>query len=128
MNTEQFNKILDKFQTEMTSMGETKGADYTIGSDDRLNNFKQVGELVCCPNCQKPIGSRAVFGVYLLKHIMAILAWIKAGRVESEGLFGRFLDTSLYSVLGFAISEEQKDELTDGEVIMYSQRANVKGR
>jgi hypothetical protein len=108
MTNKEFSPILEKFKSAMDSMEKTKGADYTIGSNDRLNNFKQVGQLVCCPNCKQPIGARAVWGVYILKHILALMAWVKTGKTESEGLFGRTLDTALYSVLGQAIGEEEE--------------------
>lgn len=107
MNSQQFNTILERMITQDRKIGETKGADYTIGSDDRLNNFKQVGELVCCPHCKKSVGPRAVWAVYVLKHMLAILAWVKTGKVESEGLEGRFVDTRVYAALGQAIAEEQ---------------------
>lgn len=116
MTAEQFNKLQDELIEAEKAMSETKGKDYTVGDPDRLNNFKAVGQLVCCGNCHKPVGTRAVFGVYYLKHLLAILAWIKTNRVESEGLFGRFLDMRVYSTLGLAIhKEEQALKVIKGE-------------
>jgi len=108
MTSVEFNKLLDEYIIEDRKVGDAKGADYTIGNTDRLANFKWVGGLVCCASCQKPIGTRAVFGVYFLKHIFAILAWVRTGQVESEGLKGRFTDTRIYSVLGAAIAKEEE--------------------
>lgn len=110
MTAEDFNKLQDELIEAEKKMSDTKGKDYTVGESDRLNNFKTVGKLVCCGNCQQPIGTRAVFGVYYFKHLLAILAWIKTKKVESEGLFGRFLDVRVYSTLGLAIHKEEQGE------------------
>lgn len=108
METPEFNALLQECIEQDKKIGDAKGADYTIGSSDRLNNFKTVGELVCCPHCQKPVGPRAVWAVYILKHMLALLAWVKTGKVESEGLAGRVYDVRLYGALGLAIAKEQQ--------------------
>lgn len=110
MKAEDFNKIQDELIAAEKKMSDTKGKDYTIGDSDRLNNFKTVGNLVHCPHCQKPVGPRVVLAVYILKHFLAFLAWVKTGKVESEGLFGRFLDMRVYSTLGLAIHKEEQGE------------------
>jgi len=108
MEAAEFNELLNECIEQDKKLGETKGADYTIGNSDRLNNFKTVGELVCCPHCQKPVGPRAVWAVYVMKHILALLAWAKTGKVESEGLKSRAFDVRLYMPLGLGIAKEQE--------------------
>lgn len=122
METLEFNALLQECIEQDKKIGDAKGADYTIGSSDRLNNFKTVGELVCCPHCQKPVGPRAVWAVYLLKHMLALLAWVKTGKVESEGLAGRIYDVRLYGALGLAIAKEQASE---GVITAYEINQNL---
>jgi len=107
MTTEEFNEIMTEFQNEDIKVGTAKGNDYTMQNPDRLHNFKSIGELVHCPHCSQPIGARAVWLIYFLKHIWALISWANTGKVESEGLKGRFVDTRIYSVLGYGISQEQ---------------------
>lgn len=126
METNEFNEILNRLIEQDHKVGETKGADYTIGSPDRLNNFKTVGELVCCPHCQKPVGPRAVWAVYVLKHILAMLAWVKTGKVESEGLEGRAVDVRLYMPLGLGIAQDQEKEIAETGQIPVEQSAGVR--
>lgn len=111
MNNTEFNKILEQFSKEEEKLERTKGNDYTIGSDDRLNNFKTVGSLVHCPHCKNTVGPRVVWAIYKLKHVLALLAWVKTGKVESEGLFGRFSDDSVYNKLGYAIHIEETPKI-----------------
>lgn len=123
MDSARFNEILEQLIKQERKLGDTKGADYTIGDPDRLNNFKTVGSLVGCPHCQKPIGPRAVWAVYVLKHILALLAWVKTGKVESEGLEGRALDVRLYMPLGLGIAEEQQEQAKDARVTAATDEA-----
>lgn len=78
-----------------------KGIDYTIGNADRLYNFKSIAEII-------GITPEQVWAVYFWKHVCAVLSWAKTGRVESEGIKGRFIDIANYAKLGRLIAEEGK--------------------
>jgi len=79
-----------------------KGKDYTIGTGDRLHNFKTVGEFTGMTPEQS-------LGVYLYKHISAIFAYIKKGdQSESEPIEGRVTDVINYMLLFHKMIQERK--------------------
>lgn len=98
MNLSDFETFADKFMEEQRAILKAKGADYA-GNNDRLSNFKEVAKLLGT----KP---EHEWGTYALKHVFAILSWIRTGHVESEGLRGRFLDLANYAILGAALAED----------------------
>lgn len=69
-----------------------KGADYTGGSPDRLNNFRQVAEDV-------GISMQQTWYVFFNKHLRALQTFVKNGKVESESIHGRILDLIVYLLL-----------------------------
>lgn len=72
---------------------EVKGEDYTIGTGDRLHNFKTVGEFT-------GMTPEQTLGVYFYKHVSAIFSYIKkGGKSESEPIEGRIADCVNYLLL-----------------------------
>lgn len=72
---------------------EVKGEDYTIGTGDRLHNFKTVAEFT-------GLTPEQVLGVYFYKHVSAIFSFIKkGGKSESEPIEGRIADCINYMLL-----------------------------
>jgi len=70
-----------------------KSVDYTIGTGDKLHNFKTVAAFMNTTPEQ-------VLGVYLYKHISALYAYIKnGGQSESEPIDGRIADIINYMLL-----------------------------
>jgi hypothetical protein len=93
MTNDEFNNMVTAFRIAQDELILKKGHDYTIASADRLFNFKFVGDLLGL----KP---EQVCAVYWLKHVIAILTYLKTGRIESEEpLDGRFLDEANYLLL-----------------------------
>lgn len=82
----------------------SKGADYTIGSSDRLHNFRTVGEFT-------GQSMESVWGVYFYKHVSALFAYIK-GKTESEPIEGRVQDCIVYLLLFSKMIAEKKREST----------------
>jgi hypothetical protein len=84
-----------------------KNADYTAGKaeEDGLANFNMIGML-------NGDGAMKTWLTYYLKHTMAIIKYVRTGRVESEGIFGRFVDSINYCFLGYAIVMEQQKKVT----------------
>lgn len=98
MKNAEFERIVEIFRKEQDKIILTKGHDYTVGNGDadRLWNFKTVAGLLGITPMQ-------ALGVYWLKHVLAICTYIKYGQVESEDIYGRFLDESNYNLLGRAL-------------------------
>ncbi len=93
-----------------------KGPEYSgtgRGSTQDVNgNFKRVGELL-------GIDPLVVAAVYFLKHLDAILTYIKLGTEGSEPIYGRFGDAYNYIEIMASLVAEQKG---DPEII---HRANA---
>lgn len=107
MTDQEFAEFYTGFEDDMLRTLDAKGHDYTrgaeIGESDRLANFKTVAGMLGLTPLQ-------VWAVYYLKHVFAILTYIKTGKVQSEGMRGRFLDAANYAVLGAAIHKEKLDQ------------------
>ena len=101
MTNKQFNKFVKEFRRNQDELITLKGFDYTQGDSDRLHNFKFVAEHTGLTPVQ-------VWSVYWLKHVLAILTFVKHGEVRSESIEGRFLDEANYNLLGLAILKEQQ--------------------
>jgi len=101
MTNKQFSKLIKKFRKQQDELILLKGYDYTMGQHelDRLFNFKWVAGVL-------GISPLQVFAVYWLKHILAILTYIKTGVVKSEALASRFLDENNYNLLGYSLIKE----------------------
>ena len=81
---------------------QVKGDDYTIGTGDRLHNFKSVASFT-------GMTPEQVLGVYFYKHISAIFAYIKNGKQsESEPIEGRIVDAINYMLLFNKMVQERK--------------------
>jgi hypothetical protein len=77
-----------------------KGTDYTIGSTDRLANFRKVAEFTGMTKEQ-------VLGVYLYKHMAAVFSYVKSGgQNESEPIEGRIADCINYLLLFYKMVAE----------------------
>lgn len=91
-----FDELLNKCVTIL----DVKGKDYTIGSDDRLHNFKTVAEFVGVTPAQ-------VLAVYMYKHMAAVFSHIKnGGAFESEPIDGRLADVINYCLLYWKMVKE----------------------
>jgi hypothetical protein len=101
MNNMEFGKFTETFMEEQKQILKVKGADYSDVTTDRLSNFRAVGYLQC-------VAARMVWCVYMLKHVFAILTWVRTGKVHSEELRGRFLDLANYAILGAALATEEE--------------------
>lgn len=105
MKTTDLLTLFDGLVADARSTMAAKNHDYTAASDDALANFKLVAGML-------GLEPRQVWAVFFLKHAMAALAWAKTGKVESEGLKGRFLDLVNFSALGLAVVQECPEKAT----------------
>lgn len=72
---------------------ETKGAEYTGGSPDRLTNFRTAGAEIGIP-------MEKVLYTFVNKHWRAIQSYIKTGSVKSnESIQSRIMDVIVYMLL-----------------------------
>jgi hypothetical protein len=96
------DKDFDATLTECFRVLGAKGADYTVGSKDRLANFRTGAEFF-------GISPEQVLGVYLHKHVAAVFSYIKTGgQSESEPIEGRITDVINYCLLLSKLVAEKK--------------------
>ena len=83
---------------------EKKGIEYTVSDDDKLANFKSIGERLKC----KP---EFVAMVYLLKHMDSVRNYVLQGtEASNEPIEGRLRDIRNYCLLLGALIKERKEE------------------
>lgn len=84
---------IDQMLVDCMKTMRTKGEEYTIGSTDRLANFRSVSEEV-----ESPI--MKVWYTYFYKHVSALISYVKTGAVKSnEPIGGRIMDCIVYLFL-----------------------------
>ena len=88
------DKDLDEMLSMCIATTASKGAEYTIGSTDRLANFRRVAEMV---ETTMP----KVWFTYFYKHYSAVVSYIKNDcHVKSnEPISGRIMDCIVYLML-----------------------------
>jgi hypothetical protein len=100
MNAQQFDHLVADARLRQDAIMKTKGADYTRQEADRLSNFKRTAAGIGLTPVQ-------VWAVFANKHWDAIMAYVKTGKVESEGIEGRIDDVHNYLYLLEGILKEQ---------------------
>jgi len=97
-----FMRARKRWTASRFSMCDAKSREYTRGNlDDRLCNFKRIAGMLDLP-------TEKVWAVYFLKHVDAIIEWIKTGREGTEGIEGRIDDGQNYLDLLCGLVEEKK--------------------
>ena len=100
MKPSEFTDILIRMMREEQQCMQSKGADYA-GNNDRLNNFKEVGRMTGLSPIQ-------VWAVYFLKHVEAIMTYVKTGSISSEPIESRIMDARNYLALFRGLVEEDR--------------------
>jgi hypothetical protein len=95
------DRDFDEMLRDCVKTLESKGAEYTIGSKDRLANFKKVAESV-------DSSMEKVWFTYFYKHYSAVASYIKNGcQVKSnEPIQGRIMDCIVYLLLFHKMTKE----------------------
>ena len=100
MDSKEFNQHRKEFFDTAMSLSDAKSIEYTISSDDRLANFKNVASRLGITPMQALM-------VYVLKHIDAICNDAKTGKQFSDETFtSRAHDVVNYMVLATALHKE----------------------
>lgn len=99
MTHDEYARHVDAFLAEMREVTTRKNADYSAGSGDAMYDYRHTAEeLGCSP--------REAWAVLFMKHVHAVLRWVKVGSVESEPIRGRFIDIANYAMLGCALDKD----------------------
>jgi len=109
MTTKELKKFREKFIEDANSLSDKKSIEYTISNDDRLFNFKNVGNRV-------GITPEQALMTYVLKHMDAICNDAKTGEVVSdETILSRAHDVVNYMILYAALKTELSNNIEDKE-------------
>ena len=103
MNAVQFEKCRAELNAACEQLLLTKGADYT-SNKDRMSNFKEVAAFI-------GVSPMQVWAVYMLKHLFAVMSYIRKGQTASEPVETRFQDLRNYIDLGYGLDQEEKREI-----------------
>ena len=101
MTTDELLNLVGEMVDKEEELLKSKGKDYS-GDKDTLQNFKSLSLLM-------EITPLQVWGVYFLKHVLAIMQFIKDKRLCSEPIDGRITDARNYLALLQALIEEKKE-------------------
>lgn len=102
MKNKEFYELLKLMVGEEEHTMISKGKEYTIGSDDKLKNFKMVAEA-------SGLTVKQVWQVYFMKHIASIYNFIKDGvEASNEPIEGRIMDARNYLALLRGIITEER--------------------
>ena len=104
MDNLKFHTFREALIEEANALSDGKSIEYTQSSDDKLANFKNIGE-------RFDIDPLAVAGIYMNKHVDSINNYIKTGKISSgESLKSRLIDIINYSILMIAIDHEKNND------------------
>ncbi len=124
MTNEVFYKLLDEMTIAEREIMVGKGREYTIGSKDKLQNFKDVAR-------QTGLEPIKVWSVYFLKHIASIQNYVKDGvEASTEPIEGRIMDARNYLALLAGIIKEKKDSKIPDPIktrALYDKEGNIIG-
>ena len=117
MDNEEFLRIRGELNATCEEILGIKGKDYTIGRQDKdkLYNFREIGKLFGSPRLAIDVAA-----VYWLKHVFAIMSYIKTKREGSEPIKERFADCRNYIDLMWAIIEEERIKQEEWDTIETS--------
>lgn len=103
MTHKEYADHIKTFVAEMQEVTKAKNADYSAGTDDALNSYKDSAEAVGITPFQSWL-------VLFMKHVHAIQRYSKTGSVSSETIHGRFIDIANYAMLGDALAKELESD------------------
>lgn len=112
MRHDEFMKIHDEFTSKMREICAVKNRDYSVRG--RVLDFGPTAQ-------ELGVTELAVWGVYFLKHVRAILNYVRDGRVCSEPIENRLLDVANYCVLLQALIHEQAANKDEGAESVVAQ-------
>jgi len=105
VTTDTFYELFESMHHAELDTMVKKGKEYTIGSDDKLANFKMVAKVT-------GITPMKVWQVYFMKHIASINNYVKDGiEASNEPIEGRIMDARNYlALLAGLIREKGNNE------------------
>lgn len=105
MNNNTGDADFDEMIAKCCEVLQVKGNDYTIGSSDRLANFRRAGEMF-------GVTKEQALAIYFYKHVAAIFSYVKNnGQTESEPIEERITDVINYMLLFYKMVKEEKNNV-----------------
>lgn len=124
MNSVDFNRVVAKARARQDNLLKLKGDDYTQHEIDRLSNFKRIA-------IASGLTTKQVWTVYFLKHIDAIMSYVKTGKEGSEPITSRLDDAInyLYLLEALIVEESSQVPVSAGDVLkILNDRSSENGK
>jgi len=99
MTHAQYRDHVTAFLQEMKAVTDAKNTDYSAGTDDAMANYYELAGAA-------GITPRQAWMCLMMKHVTAIMRWVKVESVASEPIRGRFIDLANYAMLGDALARD----------------------
>lgn len=96
-----------EFIAEMADVTSKKNPDYSAGHQDAMANYYELAAAAGVSPIQ-------AWMCLTMKHVTAVMRFVKQGKVTSEPIHGRFIDLANYAMLGDALVKDMaKKEVSD---------------
>lgn len=104
MKSEKFSELVRKIHEKELKILDSKGIEYSEGLDDRLSNFKFVGEML-------DIDPKKVLLIYMYKHVSSLISFVKTNKTFSdEPIEERLFDIRNYCALMNGLIEDERED------------------
>ncbi len=91
---------------EMKGVTDAKNPDYSAGTLDAMANYYELASAAGITPMQ-------AWMCLMMKHVTAIMRFVKVGNVTSEPIRGRFIDLANYAMLGAALADDLEARKAD---------------
>ena len=101
MTHESFSNHVEDFFDRVTAEIEVKNADYASGSKNPFAAFDEAAAVL-------GLSREQVWAVFYMKHVQALVRYIKGGELLSEDIASRLTDLAAYVAIFSAMVEDGK--------------------
>lgn len=99
MTTDEYATHFEEFVREMRSVTQAKNPDYSAGSSDAMANYYELSSATGVTPMQAWL-------CLTMKHVTAVMRYVKTGVSSSEPIHGRLVDLANYAMLGSALVKD----------------------
>ena len=101
MTHESFKEYVAKFFNEVIDEIKRKNADYASGSANAFAAFDEAASVL-------GLSREQVWAVFYMKHVQALVRYIKTGELMSEDIENRITDLAAYAAILSALVDDSK--------------------
>lgn len=118
MTHEQFNATVRRFFADVGDEIERKNADYAGESPSAFAAFDEAASVLGLTREQ-------VWAVFYMKHVQALVRFIKQGKLDSEDITSRLTDLAAYPAIFAAMLEDEKKSPIGDAIVEAMRTAQI---